>query len=221
MNRGDVAWLCAFCAVTAAFFVPESRGAILELTKAQPYPLGFAKFAILATMGELLAIRLSAGSWKRPAGFLRRVAVWGLIGVLVTLMFEVFSAGVRSAIAKGLLWSGDGPFSTVATAFLMSLVMNFAFAPVFMVAHRMSDTYLDEAAAREPGAARLRLADLIAKIDWRGMIGFVILKTIPFFWVPAHTITFLLPAEYRIIAAAYLSIALGVILALAKRRKAS
>ncbi|MDP3179776.1 MAG: hypothetical protein Q8M76_17840 [Spirochaetaceae bacterium] len=221
MNRGDAAWIVAFCAVTAAFIVPESREAILELTKEHPYALGFAKFAILATMGELLAIRLSAGSWIKPAGFLRRVAVWGLIGVLVTLMFEVFSAGVRSAIAKGLLWAGEGAFSTVATAFLISLVMNFAFAPVFMIAHRMSDTYLDAAAVREPGAARHRLADIVAKIDWRGMIGFVILKTIPFFWVPAHTITFLLPAEYRIIMAAYLSIALGIILALAKRRKAT
>jgi hypothetical protein len=39
-------------------------------------------------------------------------------------------------------------------------------------------------------------------------------KTIPFFWYPAHTITFLLPSEQRVLFAALLGIALGVLLAL-------
>jgi hypothetical protein len=42
-------------------------------------------------------------------------------------------------------------------------------------------------------------------------------KTIPIFWIPAHTITFLLPSEYRVLSAAFLSIALGTILAFAKK----
>ncbi|MCX7905011.1 MAG: Mpv17/PMP22 family protein, partial [Caloramator sp.] len=50
-------------------------------------------------------------------------------------------------------------------------------------------------------------------------ISFVVLKTIPFFWIPAHTITFLLPSEYRVLMASFLSIALGAILSLAKRKK--
>jgi len=45
-------------------------------------------------------------------------------------------------------------------------------------------------------------------------VNFVLLKTIPFFWIPAHTLTFLLPKEYRIVIAAFLSVVLGVILAL-------
>jgi hypothetical protein len=40
-------------------------------------------------------------------------------------------------------------------------------------------------------------------------------KTIPFFWIPAHTITFLLPADFRILFAAILGVALGIILAIA------
>ena len=47
------------------------------------------------------------------------------------------------------------------------------------------------------------------------MWGFVYKKTIPLFWIPAHTITFLLPAEYRILVAALLGIVLGVILGIA------
>ena len=55
---------------------------------------------------------------------------------------------------------------------------------------------------------------------WRFIIwGFTILKTVPIFWIPAHTVTFLLPSEYQVITAAALSVALGVILSLGNRNK--
>jgi len=62
---------------------------------------------------------------------------------------------------------------------------------------------------------------VVGTIDWQGFFGFVVAKTIPLFWIPAHTVTFLLPPEYRVLAAAFLSIALGAILAFAKRRHSS
>jgi hypothetical protein len=45
--------------------------------------------------------------------------------------------------------------------------------------------------------------------------GFVFKKTIPLFWFPAHTITFLLPAHLQVLFAAVLSIFLGIILSVA------
>jgi hypothetical protein len=48
---------------------------------------------------------------------------------------------------------------------------------------------------------------------------FVLKKTIPFFWIPAHTITFLMPADFRVLFAALLGIVLGVILAVANMKK--
>jgi hypothetical protein len=65
------------------------------------------------------------------------------------------------------------------------------------------------------------LLDVTSRIDWNGFVSFVVVKTIPFFWIPAHTITFLLPPEFRIIAAAFLSIALGIILSFAKKKSKS
>ena len=65
----------------------------------------------------------------------------------------------------------------------------------------------------------VKLNQVIALIDLRVFIGFVVLKTIPYFWIPAHTITFLLPETYRVLMAAYLSIALGILLTIAKSRK--
>ena len=46
-------------------------------------------------------------------------------------------------------------------------------------------------------------------------MGFVFKKTIPFFWIPAHTITFLLPGQYQVLFAALLGVALGIILSIA------
>ena len=56
-------------------------------------------------------------------------------------------------------------------------------------------------------------------MNWRVQWNFVFKKTIPFFWYPAHTITFLLPEETRVLFAALLGVALGVILAVAARKK--
>jgi len=62
--------------------------------------------------------------------------------------------------------------------------------------------------------------DIVSRIDWKEFVSFIILKTIPFFWIPAHTITFLLPAEYRVLVASLLSVALGVILAFSYEKTA-
>jgi hypothetical protein len=50
------------------------------------------------------------------------------------------------------------------------------------------------------------------------MWGFVFKKTIPFFWIPAHTITFLLPPQYRVLYAALLSVVLGILLGVAGKQ---
>jgi hypothetical protein len=80
----------------------------------------------------------------------------------------------------------------------------------------MTDTFID--LRYEQHRTRVGVAHVVAAIDWQGFVSFVLLKTIPFFWVPAHTVTFLLPPEYRVLSAAMLSIALGAILAFARRR---
>ncbi|MEN6411800.1 MAG: hypothetical protein ABFC84_03415 [Veillonellales bacterium] len=220
MRRGDFLWLIALCAVSSIMVVPATHQVFISVTKEHPYIMGFGKFAVLATMGELLAIRIAMGEWKRPAGVTYRSIVWGLIGVLIVLMFEVFSGGVAGAISKGLLWSGtDVSSGKIWAAFWISAIMNLAFGPAFMTLHRITDTYIDLICGENIPAGTVNLSDVIARIDWQGLVSFVVLKTIPFFWIPAHTITFLLPPEYRVLMAAYLSIALGAILAYGKRKK--
>lgn len=210
-RRGDLLWAAALAIVTALLLVPATHRAFVATTAAHPYLTGFAKFLVLATMGELLALRIATGAWSAPRGLVQRAIVWGLLGAVIVLVFGVFAAGVARAQEKGLLpWAGSG----LAFAFFVSATMNLTFAPTMMLAHRVTDTWID---LRHEGS-EAGIADIVARIDWHGFVSFVLLKTIPFFWIPAHTITFLLPPEYRVLAAALLSIALGAILAFAKKR---
>jgi hypothetical protein len=214
MKRGDFLWAAAFLGVSAIFLLPESHDWFIAATQAAPYWMGFAKFAVMASMGELLAVRIVTGGWKWNAGFPVKAVVWGLIGILVVLMFAVFTNGVAGAVESGLLPGGDGFPGTLLNAFLVSAIMNLTFGPAFMAAHRILDTYID---LRVEGSSP-PISQVIGRIDWPGFYTFVVGRTVPFFWIPAHTITFLLPSVYRVLWAAYLSIALGAMLAYARRK---
>ncbi|MDP3452015.1 MAG: hypothetical protein Q8R90_03580, partial [Bacteroidales bacterium] len=158
----------------------------------------------------------------------------GVLGVLIVMMFSVYADGISGAINKGLLWTGgnsgsalNGFLAKLLKAFYISAIMNLTFAPVFMAAHRITDTWIDARySGSEKGdaingiASGISFSKAVSVIDWSGFIKFVVGKTIPLFWIPAHTITFLLPDTYKVIFAASLSIVLGLILSFAKMRSA-
>lgn len=215
MKKGTIQtllWILVIALCGAVLVIPATREVFLAATKAHPYLMGFVKFAILATMGELLAIRIASGSWNAPKGLHWRSLIWGLIGMLITLIFQIFSGGVIFAMAGGYLPGGDNKF---LFAFFVAAIMNLTFAPTFMATHRFTDTWLD---LHYEGKKKIRVIDVTSRIDWNGFVSFVVMKTIPFFWIPAHTITFLLAPEYRVVMAAFLSIALGGILSFAKKK---
>lgn len=215
MRRGDLVWAALFCAAAAFIIVPETNKLFVTATDAHPYLMGFVKFALLATMGEFLALRIVKKRYERPVGLAAKIAVWGVIGLLIVLMFGLYSAGVAGAAAKGLLPAAAGFWGRLLAAFLTSALMNLIFGPVFMACHRITDTWIDLAARGEKAG----LGVVVDRIDWPGFMKFVVGKSIPLFWIPAHTVTFMLPGEYRILVAALLSIALGAILSFAKTRK--
>lgn len=214
MKKGDFIWSAIFIAFCIVLINPATRDIFISFTSTYKLTGGFLKFAILASMGELLAIRVSKGDWEKPPYFVVRAIIWGLIGMLITCVFTIFSAGILKLQEIHIL-----PFEGVplAFAFFVATFMNCLFAPTFMFAHRITDTYLDMKGEK---AEQIDIISVIKRIDMVNFVTFVVGKTVPFFWIPAHTITFLLPEAYRILAAAFLSIALGLLLASAKRRKA-
>ena len=216
MKKGDYFWLFSLIVLVVMLITPATHKMFVKFTTEHAYLGGFIKFFILATMGELLAIRIVTSDWNIPKGLPHRAFVWGLLGMAIVLIFSVFAAGITSALANGFLPGGNSKF---AFAFFVSFTMNLSFAPTMMAFHRITDTFIDLKYENKKG--KVTLSEVIKRIDWDGFVSFVIMKTIPIFWIPAHTITFLLPLEYRVLSAAFLSIALGAILAFAKKNMTS
>lgn len=214
---GTLIWVTLIAIFAAFLIIPQTHTLFVDTTKAHPYLMGFVKFAILSTMGEFLAARIVSGRWQMVKGMLPKMFIWGVLGVLIVMMFSIYADGVSGAINKGLLWTGSpagGFMAKLLKAFYISAIMNLTFAPVFMAAHRITDTWIDARFVSEG----ISVSKVIATVDWGGFMKFVVGKTIPLFWIPAHTITFLLPDTYKVIFAASLSIVLGLILSIAKSR---
>ncbi len=188
-----------------------------------PMLSSFIKFGILATTGEVIAYRIRMKAWPdRNFGIIPKSIAWGFLGILILFAFKIFSKGVPQLCGTLLPLTSDIQINMVLTAFYISLFMNTIFAPVMMLMHRIIDIKI------EAGGGNIRtlftmnppVNDLFQAVAWDKMWGFVYKKTIPLFWIPAHTITFLLPPEWRILFAAVLSVFLGILLAFADDKDA-
>ncbi|WP_294456566.1 hypothetical protein [uncultured Bacteroides sp.] len=189
--------------------------------------MSFLKFGILATMGELLGLRISRGVYYFDGfGVLPRAIVWGILGMGINMAFIVFSTGVPAFMGymgmdnpSGVM-SGTLTLEKVLLAFSISVVMNSIFAPVFMTLHKITDTHIMNNGGTLRGLfTPIKMGEIMQNLNWKVQWGFVFKKTIPLFWFPAHTITFLLPGEMRVLFAALLGVLLGVILSIAARKK--
>lgn len=211
MRKGDYLWALLLLCAVVIFLIPASREAILLASGAHPYLGGFIKFAILATMGDVLGKRIVSGEYTLSIQVLYRSVVWGIIGCMVTLVFPVFMGGAGLAQAGRLL-----PFFEVplAQAFFGSSIMNLTFAPAMNTFHRLMDLLIENAGEKKP----ISLKGLIGQIDWGAFVTFNWLKVGIFFWIPVHTIVFLLPEDWRVAVAAFSSIALGIILSFAAKQ---
>ncbi len=213
-RKGDIIWVALLAMAITFLVIPSTRETFIHFTEIHPYAGGFVKFALLASMGDQLGVRISSGAWRLEKGFLLKAFVWGILGMAITLVFSVFMGGVGVAQASGKL-----PFEGVriAQAFFGSFVMNVTFGPMMYIYHKFGDLCVDHFI--EHGNVRFVLDEMIEKIDWKTIVKFSWLTTCLFVWVPLHTVVFLLPKAYQVLASAFLSILLGVLIAFSKKSK--
>ena len=214
------------CGLAAFLVIPGFMDGFIDLTKKNPYLMSFAKFAVLATFGECIGLRIATGVYNKPGfGVLPRAIVWGLLGMGIKLAFTIFFSGAPNVLAElGLPVTPEvlkgGSFGLkLLVALTFSVTINTIFAPVFMTLHRITDAHI----VLNGGTLRGFLTPIdvtrhFQEINWKTLWGFVFKKTLPFFWIPAHTITFMLPPHFQVLFAAFLGIILGVILAFASRK---
>lgn len=220
MKKSDFVWILLLLGFTSLVLIESTRSIYERWNLNAPYLMGFIKTSFLASMGERLVHRIKHQTYFGDRGIVLKAIVWGLLGMVFVLIFQVFSQGVMYAQNNQLLPRIENAsfWATLLTAFSTSFLMNVFFAPTFMMLHRITDGYIELSSGKIKNLNRVKLNEVISKIDFKMFISFVVIKTIPLFWIPAHTITFLLPAQYRVLFASYLSIALGIILTLAKSK---
>lgn len=228
MRTKDLIFILIVIAVFLPFVVSDALyGWYLSFNAEHGMVMSFLKFGILATMGELLGLRISRGVYYfKGFGVLPRAIVWGILGMGINMAFIVFSTGVP-AFAEYLgvkdtaaILSGALSWQKVALAFSISVVLNSIFAPVFMTLHKITDMHIMNNGGTLSGLfTPIKMGEIMQNLNWKVQWGFVFKKTIPLFWFPAHTITFLLPGETRVLFAALLGVLLGVILSIAARKK--
>lgn len=185
--------------------------------------MSFIKFGVLCTLGESFALRITAKAYNRPGfGIIPRFIMWGLIGMVINASFIIYATGVPHLVAAlGLPLPPDALAGTslankVGMAFCISVANNLLFAPLFMTVQAVLSIHIAETGGTLAGFfSTIHFSRTLGKIDWNMLYGFVFKKTLPFFWVPCHTITFVLPTEMRVLFAAALGVVLGIILAIA------
>jgi hypothetical protein len=228
MKREDLYPLIFLIAVFAPFLLFErAYGFYDNFYESFPFITSFIKFAILATAGEVIGLRIRTGSYTaKEFGLVPRAIVWGFLGITIQAAFIIFARGVPELLT--FAGAGDaksalaGPLTAgkVGVAFAISALLNIFYAPVLMVTHKITDTHIVMNGGNILGFLRpVKVREILERTDWQMLWGFVIKRTIPLFWIPAQTLNFLMPEKFRVLIAAIYGIILGVILAFSARAK--
>lgn len=228
MKRSDFYFILAVLALFLPFALIDPLYAWYNSFNAEHgMVMSFLKFAILSTMGEMLGCRISTGKYVTSSfGILPRMVIWGFLGMGINMAMIIFSKGTPMFLeymgfenASTLLAAESFSMDKLWVALSVSVAMNTIFAPVFMTFHKITDAHIAEfGGSLKALVTPIPMARRFAELNWNVQWGFVFKKTIPFFWYPAHTVTFLLPPEQRVLFAALLGIVLGVLLAVASKK---
>lgn len=158
----------------------------------------FIQFALLGTIGEIISYPLRKQSLRKMGNALEiilKIIAWGILGIIIKYGFTGMKGFTDTLMIKGFI-----PFfrhSTFGWALIMSAFTNIFFGPQMMLFHRVEENLI---------MRKWTLHGM--KQAWFTLI---------WFWIPAHTITFMLPADFQIGLAALWSVVLGIILGLSKR----
>jgi len=169
----------------------------LSFVSAYPIVSAMIQFAILGTFGEIVSKWMIRKSFKYPFSFLLtlwKMVVWAVLAVCIKYAFKGYIGFVEYLMRHGYL----PELSKLGFAFCLSAMMNLQFGLFLVLFHRVLDNLPEK------------------HKNWKNLDkGFYSLL---WFWIPAHTLTFMLPDIYRIGLASLWSVFLGLILGFFNRK---
>lgn len=222
--RKDLLFLLGVAILFLPFFIfSEVFETYYQFNLQHGVVMSFIKFSILATLGEVIGLRIRTGNYYyKGFGLIPRAIVWGFLGVTIYMAFAIFAAGTPVLLEKmgfqdaGTILQSELSWEKVFVSFSIATALNLFYAPVMMTFHKITDVHILQNGGTLRGFLKpIDFARIFKEINWDVQWNFVFKRTIPLFWIPAQTVTFLLPEEYRVLFAAFLGIVLGVLLAIA------
>ena len=151
------------------------------------------QFAILGTLGEIISFSIQKKKIAIPCTWLQllgKMIAWAVLGIVIKYGFAGMKGFTQALLDHHLLPAFL--YSGLGWAFAVSVFTNVLFGPQMMAFHRLEDNLI---------------------LGQKGFQGITrAWKTLIWFWIPAHTITFLLPADLQIGLAALWSLVLGIIM---------
>ena len=166
-----------FAAAVTVFFLPFIISDVVfrgyyQFNQEHGLLMSFMKFAILATLGEVIGLRIKTGNYyQKGFGILPRSIVWGFLGMSIYMAFAIFSAGTprllvnlglseaESLLQQGLSWK------KVLVSFSISTALNLFYAPVLMTFHKITDIHIVEKGGTVKGLfSHLDIALIFKKI---------------------------------------------------------
>ncbi|MCF8068860.1 MAG: hypothetical protein K9L30_09770 [Desulfobacterales bacterium] len=169
----------------------------IEIVETNPIITAMIQFAILGTLGDIISKWIIKKKFFLPFGvkvLMLKMTEWALLSIFVKYAFVGFHGFIDSLVVHNLL----PDMNTAGYAFSVSVSMNLLFGPFLVVMHRFLENTIAGAKNWE------RIDKALLSLVW--------------FWIPAHTITFMLPKPFQIGIAALLSIVLGLILGAYNRK---
>jgi hypothetical protein len=169
----------------------------VAFVKVNPLLSAIIQFALLGTLGEVISRWMVSRRIYSPFPLrllLWKAVTWSVLAVCIKYAFVGFNGFIDALILNGFLPSME----IYTRAFTISTAMNLQFGPFLVLFHR----YLDNIYPRQN--------------NWNNINKSLI--SLLWFWIPAHTVTFMLPLEYQIGLAAVWSVALGIILGYFSRK---
>lgn len=171
--------------------------AYVNWVHAMPIVSAMIQFAILGTFGEIISKWLVRKSFKYPFSIvvtLWKMIVWAILAVGIKYAFKGHTGLVEYLESHAML----PPLSTFGKALAISISLNTQFGIFLVLMHRVLDNVIEK------------------EKNWGGLHKG--LYSLIWFWIPAHTVTFMLSDVYRIGLAALWSVALGLILGFFNRK---
>ncbi len=173
----------------------------VHAVKAHPIISSAIQVAILGMFGELLAGKIRLGKWyffgPGPWRLIAKIIIWGFLGITFKYSFAGFFGFFDALVHKGF-WPEFGG-NLYWRAVSVSTFCNLLYGPMMMLFHRWTDNWIEK-----------------KEMDWPSLQK--AWKTLLWFWIPAHTITFSLPSHFQVGLAAVWAVALGIILGLFARK---